>query len=41
MIFGHVAKNIRLGLLNVDGDRIFLTCRGMALGNEVFADFLL
>ena len=41
-VFGSVIeKNHRLGLLNVDGDRIFLTRRGMALGNEVFADFLL
>ncbi len=41
-VFGSVVeKNLRLGLLSVDGDRIFLTQRGMALGNEVFADFLL
>ena len=41
-VFGSVVeKNIRLGLLALDGDRIFLTQRGMALGNEVFADFLL
>ena len=41
-VFGSVVeKNIRLGLLALDGDRIFLTTRGMALGNEVFADFLL
>ena len=41
-VFGSVIeKNLRLGLLNVDGDRIFLTRRGMELGNEVFADFLL
>lgn len=40
-VFGAVIdKNRRLGLLNVDGDKIFLTRRGMALGNEVFADFL-
>ena len=41
-VFGAVIdKNQRLGLLGVDGDRIYLTARGMALGNEVFADFLL
>ena len=41
-IFGAVIdKNIRRGLLEVDGDKIFLTRRGMSLGNEVFADFLL
>ncbi|MBR2520363.1 MAG: radical SAM family heme chaperone HemW [Selenomonadaceae bacterium] len=40
-VFGSVIeKNQRLGLLEVDGDKIFLTKRGMALGNEVFADFL-
>ena len=40
-VFGAVIdKNLRLGLLKVDGDKIFLTRRGMALGNEVFADFL-
>ncbi len=38
---GVIAKNRRLGLLAVDGDRIHLTRRGMSLGNEVFADFLL
>ena len=41
-VFGEVIeKNCRLGLLNLDGDKISLTKRGMALGNEVFADFLL
>ena len=41
-VFGDViAANQRRGLLAVDGDKIFLTARGMALGNEVFADFLL
>ena len=41
-VFGAVInKNLRLGLLTVDGDKIFLTKRGMSLGNEVFADFLL
>ena len=40
-VFGAaIEKNIRLGLLEVDGDKIFLTARGMSLGNEVFADFL-
>ncbi|MBR1647653.1 MAG: hypothetical protein IJ685_12900, partial [Selenomonadaceae bacterium] len=40
--FGSVIeKNLRLGLLVINGDKIFLTKRGMALGNEVFADFLL
>ena len=41
-VFGAIIeKNCRLGLLKVDGDKIFLTARGMSLGNEVFADFLL
>ena len=41
-VFGEVInKNCGLGLLKVDGDKISLTERGMALGNEVFADFLL
>ena len=38
---GVIEKNSRLGLLEVDGERIHLTRRGLALGNEVFADFLL
>lgn len=38
---GVIAENRRLGLLAVDGDRIHLTARGMSLGNEVFAGFLL
>ena len=36
-----INKNQRRGLLMIDGDKIFLTERGLALGNEVFADFLL
>ena len=41
-VFGEVTeKNIRRGLLKVEGDKISLTKRGLALGNEVFADFLL
>ncbi len=41
-VFGSaIEKNLRRGLLEVDGDKIFLTERGMSLGNEVFADFLL
>ena len=41
-VFGSaIEKNLRRGLLAVDGDKIFLTERGMSLGNEVFADFLL
>ena len=41
-VFGAVTeKNIRRGLLKVEGDKISLTKRGLALGNEVFADFLL
>ena len=41
-IFGGViSKNHQLGLLEVDGDKIFLSKRGLALGNEIFADFLL
>ena len=40
-VFGGVIdKNRRLGLLNVDDDKISLTTRGLALGNEVFADFI-
>ena len=38
---GVIAKNCRLGLLKTDGEKISLTERGLALGNEVFADFLL
>lgn len=38
---GVIAKNNRHGLLRIDGDKISLTERGLALGNEVFADFLL
>lgn len=41
-VFGAaIDRNRRHGLLALDGDRIHLTARGMALGNEVFADFLL
>lgn len=41
-VFGAaIERNKKFGLLDVDGDRIFLTARGMSLGNEVFADFLL
>ena len=41
-VFGSVIdKNVRRGLLAIDGDKIFLTERGLALGNEVFGDFLL
>ena len=41
-VFGAVIeRNRRFGLLAVDGGKIFLTTRGMSLGNEVFADFLL
>lgn len=41
-VFGEVInKNCRLGLIKLDGDKISLTKRGLALGNEVFADFLL
>ena len=41
-IYGKVIeKNLRLGLLKVDGEKIFLTERGMKIGNVVFADFLL
>ena len=37
---GVIEKNVRQGLLEV-GDKIFLTKRGMKIGNVVFADFLL
>ena len=41
-VFGAVVDaNRRRGLLEVDGDRLRLTARGLALGNEVFAAFLL
>lgn len=41
-VFGAVVDaNRRRGLLEVDGDKLRLTTRGLALGNEVFADFLL
>ena len=41
-VYGKVIeKNVRLGLLEVEGDKIFLTKRGMKVGNVVFADFLL
>ena len=40
-VFGEVLeRNYLRGLLSCDGDKISLTRRGMALGNEVFADFL-
>ena len=41
-VYGAVIeKNLKLGLLEIDGDKIFLTDRGMKIGNVVFADFLL
>ena len=41
-VFGAVInKNVQRGLIKVDGDKIFLTARGMSLGNLVFEDFLL
>ena len=41
-VFGAIIeRNKNFGLLAIDGNRIFLTERGMSLGNEVFADFLL
>ena len=41
-VYGKIIeKNLRLGLLKVDGDKIFLTEHGMKIGNVVFADFLL
>ena len=41
-IYGKVIeKNISLGLLENSDGRIFLTARGMKLGNLVFADFLM
>ena len=36
-----IEKNLRLGLIDISGDKIFLTARGMKVGNVVFADFLL
>lgn len=41
-VYGKVIeKNLRSGLLEVDGDRIFLTERGMELSNVVSAEFIL
>lgn len=41
-VYGKVIeKNLRTGLLEVDGDRIFLTERGMELSNVVSAEFIL
>lgn len=41
-IYGKVIeKNISLGLIKNSDGRIFLTSRGMKLGNMVFADFLI
>ena len=41
-VFGAtIERNKNFGLLAIDGGRIFLTERGMSLGNEVFADFLI
>ena len=41
-VYGKVIdKNISLGLIKNLGGRIFLTSRGMKLGNMVFADFLI
>ena len=41
-IYGAVIeKNLKLELLKFEDGRIFLTSRGMKLGNIVFADFLL
>lgn len=40
-VYGKVIeKNLRTGLLEVDGDRIFLTERGMELSNVVSAEFI-
>ena len=42
--FGEKISDVfggRRGLLKTDGEKISLTERGLALGNEVFADFLL
>ncbi len=41
-VYGKVIeKNFKLGLLKVDGDKIFLTPRGFEVSNVVLADFLL
>ncbi len=41
-IYGEVIeKNLKFGLLEISGDKIRFTRRGMKLGNSVFADFLL
>ena len=40
-VYGKVIeKNFKLGLLQVDGDKIFLTPRGFEVSNVVLADFL-
>ena len=41
-VYGKVIeKNFKLGLLQIDGDKIFLTPRGFEVSNVVLADFLL
>ena len=41
-VYGKVIeKNCKLGLLQIDGDKIFLTPRGFEVSNVVLADFLL
>ena len=41
-VYGKILeKNLKSGLLEIDGDKIFLTSRGMKVGNIVFADFLI
>lgn len=36
-----IENNIRLGLLNYEGDRIFLSPKGLDLANSVMSDFIL
>ncbi len=36
-----IEKNIKLGLLNYEGDRIFLSPKGFDLANSVMSDFIL
>lgn len=41
-VYGKIIdKHVRLNLINISGRKIFLTSRGMKLGNLVLADFLL
>ena len=41
-IYGNIIeKNIKMGLLNKDIDRMFLTSRGMEFSNQVMSEFII